>query len=442
MTVNAITRRAVLAAGLAAAGSGLARAQAILQVNDVDVAIVGGGAAGIAAARSIVAAGRTCLLIEAAARLGGRARTETPFGMPFDLGAAQMAEEDNPLVAAAKADGRDLVDLPASRRLYVDGREARDSAYDAFAVALGRARRAIAATADAGRDVAAARALPDLGPWGPTVEATLGPLGCGRTLANVSAVDFARRESPPGAVGSAQGIGALLEQLGAGLNLRVGTRVTRIDASTRGVTLEAGGTVRARVVIVALPVAVLAAGAVRFGAGLPARLQAAFPRLPSGLMERVGFLLPGNPLVLQPDETVLARASAAPAAVLQARVGGTDLHVLTFGADVAASIAANGETTALKAAQDVIGQAFGAANGARITRVVASRWSTDPLVRGAMAVAVPGAGAVRRLFAEPAGRLVFAGEYTHETLWGTLAGAWSSGERAADQALRLVGGPS
>jgi monoamine oxidase len=37
------------------------------------------------------------------------------------------------------------------------------------------------------------------------------------------------------------------------------------------------------------------------------------------------------------------------------------------------------------------------------------------------------------------GRLMFAGEHAHETLWGTVNGAWLSGERAATQALRVLG---
>ena len=37
------------------------------------------------------------------------------------------------------------------------------------------------------------------------------------------------------------------------------------------------------------------------------------------------------------------------------------------------------------------------------------------------------------------GRVCFAGEAVHETLWGTVGGAWESGERAADAALRQMG---
>ena len=40
---------------------------------------------------------------------------------------------------------------------------------------------------------------------------------------------------------------------------------------------------------------------------------------------------------------------------------------------------------------------------------------------------------------EPIGCMFLAGEATHETLWGTVDGAWESGERAADAALRRIG---
>jgi hypothetical protein len=33
----------------------------------------------------------------------------------------------------------------------------------------------------------------------------------------------------------------------------------------------------------------------------------------------------------------------------------------------------------------------------------------------------------------------FAGEAVHETMWGTVGGAWESGERAADAVLRRLG---
>jgi hypothetical protein len=56
-----------------------------------------------------------------------------------------------------------------------------------------------------------------------------------------------------------------------------------------------------------------------------------------------------------------------------------------------------------------------------------------------MSVAPPGAQSSRKILGEPVGCLFFAGEATHETLWGTVDGAWESGERAAEAALRRIG---
>jgi monoamine oxidase len=58
---------------------------------------------------------------------------------------------------------------------------------------------------------------------------------------------------------------------------------------------------------------------------------------------------------------------------------------------------------------------------------------------GAMSAASPGGQLSRKILAEPIGNLFLAGEATHETLWGTVDGAWESGERAADAALRKIG---
>ena len=57
--------------------------------NDVDVVVVGAGAAGIAAARRLHDSGVSCLLIEARSRLGGRALTvidETGFALDLGCG--------------------------------------------------------------------------------------------------------------------------------------------------------------------------------------------------------------------------------------------------------------------------------------------------------------------------------------------------------------------
>ncbi|MCK0197053.1 FAD-dependent oxidoreductase [Ancylobacter sp. 6x-1] len=409
---------------------------------EVEVAVVGGGAAGIAAARALAAAGRSCMLIEASRALGGRARTETLGGTPLDLGVARL-DSGGPLAAAAASAGITPTALAVARRLYVDGREASNGGYDGFLAALGRANRAIAATADAGRDIAVAATLPEGGPWDGTVAALLGPLGIGRPLDKVSTVDLARRQTPADDSRAPDGVGALLDRLGSGLTVRFSTRVARIDAVRNGVVLgfEGGGTLKARSVILAVPAAVIAAGAIRI-TPFPVRIMDALRALPSGMLEHVGFLLRENPLGLDPDERVVLKAGTTSPALLEARIGAGDLHVLTFGDQQAVEIAARGDAAGLALAREALVAGFGARAVSNLETVVVSRWSRHPLIRGAMAVALPGGSGSRRLFIDPVGRVILAGEYTSIDRWGTVDGAYASGMAAAERAVRLLAGPA
>src|SRR5579875_3508289 len=96
---------------------------------DVDVAIVGAGSAGLAAAAALRAAGRSTLILEAAAMPGGRARTSRPAllgGAWLDEGAAWLhMAEHNPLVPMARAEGIALRQAFRSEsRLILGGRPA------------------------------------------------------------------------------------------------------------------------------------------------------------------------------------------------------------------------------------------------------------------------------------------------------------------------------
>src|ERR1700681_1421824 len=83
LVMSNLSRRSFLAASPAVAAT--PSFGAIAALGDVDVAIVGAGAAGIAAARRLAAAKRRFALIEASDRIGGRCHTDTrTFGVPAD----------------------------------------------------------------------------------------------------------------------------------------------------------------------------------------------------------------------------------------------------------------------------------------------------------------------------------------------------------------------
>ncbi|MGE0565093.1 MAG: NAD(P)-binding protein, partial [Pseudolabrys sp.] len=76
--------------------------------SEYEVVIVGGGAAGIGAARRLHDAGVNYLLVEARPRLGGRAYTFIDrSGFPLDHGCGWLHSADrNPWTAIAAAQGK------------------------------------------------------------------------------------------------------------------------------------------------------------------------------------------------------------------------------------------------------------------------------------------------------------------------------------------------
>ena len=83
---------------------------------DVDIVIVGGGAAGVGAARRLADSGLSTLVLEAGSRLGGRACTQEFRGLDLDLGCGWLhSAERNSWAAIAQATGTPL-DINASTR--------------------------------------------------------------------------------------------------------------------------------------------------------------------------------------------------------------------------------------------------------------------------------------------------------------------------------------
>ena len=175
-----ITRRRFLTGSVAFATMGMRapRARAAPLPKNIDVAVIGAGAAGIAAARQIAASGRKVVVLEATGAIGGRCLTDTTtFSAPFDRGARWLFPTDsNPVARLARGVGVDLVPAPRGQRMRIGRRNARAAETEDFLVRLVRANRAIT---DAGRgkaDIAAASALPqDLGEWDGAINFLLGP---------------------------------------------------------------------------------------------------------------------------------------------------------------------------------------------------------------------------------------------------------------------------
>jgi monoamine oxidase len=236
--------------------------------------VIGAGAAGIAAARRIMAANRKVIVVEAASQIGGRCQTDiSSFDVPFDRGARWMHNpETNPMIKLARAAGLEITTAPSGQKIRIGRRNARAGETEEFLAALVRANRAID---DAARrfDVSCASVLPkDLGVWADTSEFVLGASFSGKDLKDVSVGDKARAQDRNIAIGCRQGLGTLIAKLGEPVPLSLSTPANRIVWSSREVSVETpAGRIAARAAVVTVSSNVLAAGNIKFAPDIPKR---------------------------------------------------------------------------------------------------------------------------------------------------------------------------
>jgi monoamine oxidase len=419
-----------------------ARALAASLPRDADIVVIGAGAAGIAAARRIQAANCKVIVVEASGQIGGRCATDSAsFDVPFDRGARWLhTPETNALVKLARPAGIDVAPSPPSQKLRIGRRNARASETEELLATLVRANRAIDEAARRG-DASCAAALPkDLGDWAGTIDFILGAYATGKDLKDLSAVDQSRAQDRAIDVATRQGLGALMGKLGETVPMALSTPVTRVTWSGRDIGVETpSGRISARAVIITASSNVLSSGAIKFTPELPKRQLDAAAKLSLGSYDRIAVQLAGNPLGLGRDELMIEQSTGTRTGALFANIGGSSLCTVDVAGSFGRDLASKGEAAMVDFATEWLTKLFGADIKTAIKRSAATRWDTSPFILGAMSGAAPGGQASRRVLAEPMGNLFIAGEATHEILWGTVDGAWESGERAADAALKKLG---
>lgn len=396
--------------------------------------VIGGGAAGIAAARTLHDAGREVLLIEAADRLGGRARSHViplPDGgtATVDLGCGWLHSAGrNPWTRIAERAGfaidrsspgwdtqwRDLGFAPEAQQ--------------AFGEAWARWETAAHAALD-GPDRPLSDFITADDPWRPHLDAISGYVN-GASLARVSLHDWAAYEdaATDDNWALAQGYGSLVAGHADGLPVRVSTPVHRIDHRGRCLRLDTpGGTIEADRVIVAVPTSVLASGALAFTPALPTK-QAAADALPLGLADKA-FLTVDRPiwparahLTGDPHRACTASHRLSPF--------GYPVIESFFGGDCAEGLATEADATAF--AIDELVALLGSDWRRRLHPVLATRWRHEAHIGGSYSHARVGHAGARQTLAEPVdGRIVFAGEACSRQDFSTAHGAYQTGVSAA-----------
>ena len=406
---------------------------------DPDVLIIGAGCAGIAAARALIARGQSCVVLEAGARVGGRAFTTHALGAPLDLGATWLHQaRDNPLTAFL---GEHLDhDTVRERHLHLGERFATRAEFAEY----WRAHRAFEDALEAAPltpDRSVMDAAPEAGPWDATIAHWLGSQINAMELTGISLEDYVKTDLDGPNLLPREGVGGLVTRLAEGLPIRLNHAVTQLDWSGRagqgGVVARGDwGEMRAGRAIVTVSNGVLAAGGIAFTPQLPEAVRAALAGLPMGLLTKIAFRATGaDRLGVAPFHT--ARRAVMPGAEPPMSwvfwPFGAD-HIFGFvGGARAWELSRQGAAATEAAARADLAAMFGPRAAAALGECVITDWGENPLFRGSYTHARPGHHASRAVLATPLGegRLRFAGEACHARFAGTIAGAWLSGESAA-----------
>lgn len=432
--------------------------------GEFDVAIIGAGAAGLAAAAHLSRNGRSVCILEARERVGGRVFTIRPHGaaVPVELGAEFIHGESPAVFEQLRLANHVAVDAVQTRfRAPQPGRlKPSEDLFDTmkqrlkavpkprtdlpFAEFLEKHRRRLSPTVRSfatmlvegfdAADPARASALEILKEW------------AGNSAADAPTFRPQR------------GYGALMESLVAGLDpqktcLQLNSVVTEVrwrrgDVNVLFNRLGEVAEVRASRVIVTLPLGVmqlppLAPGSVLFTPELP-RKQMPLSRLLMGPVVKL-LLCFSKPFWAELDDrrhrdVAFFHAQGAPFPTFWTSLPlRTPILTAWSGGPNAMRLVARSTDEVLRSALASLAEIFGKGRDYRrmLEAVYWHDWQSDPYSCGAYSYAGVGGGPARRQLGRSVEEtLFFAGEALDEEESSSVGGALNTGQRAAKELLR------
>jgi monoamine oxidase len=403
--------------------------------SQTEVAVIGAGAAGIAAARRLTDAGVPCLLIEARNRLGGRALTVQHGGHGVDLGCGWLhSAASNPFVAIAEAQGRTLDrSSPAWSRPAVDRNFPLDE-QRAYHQAMAAFYERLSDVAERDGDASCAAAFEPGNRWNGLIGAVVSYIS-GGDAREVSARDFENYAGTDVNWRVSEGYGTVIAAYAQGLAVALDTTVERIDHSGTMLRVETSrGVIAAGQVIVTLPTDIIAARAELFFPLLPQKTEAA-AALPLGLADKL-YLALDKAEEFGRDSRVFARIDTKDTASYTVRPQGRPQIEGYFGNGLADELERGGVDAFVDYAVGQLADVFGHDFRKRLSLLDMHLWRADPFARGSYSYARPGQVNCRLTLAAPVdNRLFFAGEACSKLDFSTAHGAHLTGLAAAEQVL-------
>jgi len=410
-------------------------------LSEFEAIVVGAGAAGLAAARRLVDAGLSVMVLEARRRIGGRAWTVTDLApYPIDLGCHWLHSADrNPWTEIAEATGFtiDRSPPPWDEQAYDVGFPPEEQA--AFGEAWDGFYKRLNEAAAMAVDRAASTLLDPAERWSNLIGAVSTYVN-GVELERLSVQDHARYENSGINWRVAEGYGRLIASYGSSLPVTLDCTVTAIDRHGVRLRVETSrGSIDVGAAIIAVPTAALAREEIRFDPPLPDKIEAA-AGLPLGIADKVTLAF-DEPGLLPADSHLFARTDRVRTGSYHVRPLGRPAIEGYFGGELAEMLEAGGDLAFEAFAVDELVSLLGSDIRRHLRLVAATAWGQDPYARGSYSYALPGRSAGRLTLGGPVeDRIIFAGEACSPTRYSTAHGAYDSGRSAAETVLGFLRG--
>ena len=423
------------------AGTALGFVPRRTRANDVDVAVVGAGAAGLAAAKALRQGGLTVVVLEARERIGGRAFTDASLGDPFDAGAHYIHWNDrNPWRGIAADLGVALVDDPSDRmRIYRDGRPLPDDDRLRRRDAYARIWPLLAPKGAADRSFADAVGgeAPELADAARSVSL----FTLGEEPDRVSIGDYDQLWDGENLV-PAGGYGALVARYGADMPVRLGTPVSRLRWGDGRVAMETPrGTLTSEAAILTVPVGVLKGGGLAFDPDLPGEIAAALDGLHMGALTKIALRLDRARLGPLAATDLVHVEEGGAITSFEFWPDGGNLVLAHLGGDRARALCTAGERAAGDAVAASLARMLGERVRAAVTGARLAGWWADPFALGSYSLVRPGRLGARERLRQPIGeRIWIAGEACAGGAAMTVGGATLDGQRAAREVAAHLAG--
>ena len=347
--------------------------------SDFEVVVIGGGAAGVAAARRLREASVQCLLVEARSRLGGRAWTVTDAsGFTLDLGCGWLHSADrNPWVGVAKEQGAaiDKMPPPWTRPSLDVGFPRADQ--DEFQKAIAEFFARVDGAAQGETDMAASTLLDPTSRWSGLIN-SVGTYITGMDLDRVSVKDLERYDDLGINWRVLKGYGTLISDAGAKLSTMLDCEVRGIDHSGKRLRIDTlKGPIAADRVIVTIPTSVMASERIAFTPTLPQKIEAA-RGLPLGLDNKLFMALDGAE-EFDKEVRLFGRTDRKGTGGYHLRPFGRPMIEAYFGGGLATELEAGGEAAFFEFAVAELVGLFGSTFARRLKPIRVHCWGRDPV---------------------------------------------------------------